>query len=165
MNKIKIPSIIDVQASGSGKAGYPIEVGFALDDGKRYSTLILPIPEWDEWDENAEKIHHIPRETLLKHGKSVGEVADSLNEALGGMTLYTDGQVANKPWLSMLFEAAGKPMDFFVSPIESILSKGQMAKWNKTKEEIKKRIDLTRHRASFDAWITQKTFRQTLDDS
>lgn len=158
------PYIIDVEASGFGSASYPIEVGVALDDGHRYCTLILPLPDWIYWDEEAEKLHHITRDVLKTYGKPIDEVTDRLNELLNGMTLYSDGWVVDKPWLITLFDAAGKPMHFTISPLEVILSETQMAKWHATKEKIIKEADLTRHRASYDAWIIQETFKQTLDD-
>jgi hypothetical protein len=162
VNKHKNPFIIDVEASGFGGASYPIEVGVALDDGQKYCTLILPSPDWIHWDESAERIHHISRDILETYGTPIDEAADKLNELLNGLTLYSDGWVVDKPWLTTLFHAAGKPMLFDVSPLEMILSEEQMAKWHATKDKIIEEMDPVRHRASYDAWVIQETFRQTL---
>ncbi|MFZ0450595.1 MAG: hypothetical protein WAL98_15255 [Desulfatiglandaceae bacterium] len=88
-------------------------------------------------------------------------MTEKLNELLIGKTLYGDGWVVDKPWLTKLFHAAGKPMKFSVSPLELILSEEQMAIWHKTKANVIKEMKLTRHRASNDAWIIQETFKLT----
>jgi len=155
------PYIIDVEASGFGGTSYPIEVGVALEDGKKYCSLILPSPDWVHWDEDAEKVHRISRDILTTYGTPVDEVTDTLNEMLGGKTLYSDGWVVDKPWLTTLFYAAGKSMRFEISPLEMILSEAQMALWHDTKDHIIKTMNFSRHRASYDAWIVQETYRQT----
>jgi hypothetical protein len=40
------PAIIDIEASGFGPDGYPIEIGVALSSGQTFCALILPEPEW-----------------------------------------------------------------------------------------------------------------------
>lgn len=162
MHHINTPFIIDVEASGFGSDSYPIEVGVALNDGQRFCTLILPTHEWTHWDKNAEKVHKISREMLKTYGSPVKEVADQLNEILAGMTLYSDGWVVDKPWLTSLFHAAGRPMKFNVSQLEMILSEEQMVVWHETKNKITSQINLSRHRASNDALIIQETFKTTL---
>jgi len=165
MNHINNPFIIDVEASGFGSESYPIEVGVALNDGRKFCTLILPAPHWTHWDEEAEKVHRVSRGLLEEFGKPIQEVADQLNEMLVGMTLYSDGWVVDKPWLTTLFHTAGRPMKFNVSPLEMILSEKQMAAWHETKDKVTIEMNLTRHRASNDACIIQETFKQTLDIS
>lgn len=161
MYKVNNPSIIDIEASGFGSESYPIEVGVALNNGKRFCTLIVPAPDWTHWDENAEKLHKISRRLLETSGKPITEVADQLNEILAGTTLFSDGWVVDLPWLTTLFDAAGRPMKFSVSPLEMILTEKQMMVWHKTKEKIVQQFNLTRHRASNDAWIIQETFKKT----
>jgi hypothetical protein len=163
MNHGNNPYIIDVEASGFGSASYPIEIGVVLDDGRKFCTLILPAPDWTHWDDEAEKVHKVTRDILKTYGRPIQEVADQLNEMLAGMTLYSDGWVVDKPWLTTLFHAAGRPMKFSVSPLEMILSEKQMAAWHETKNKVSIEMNLTRHRASNDAWIIQETFKQTLD--
>ncbi len=162
MLRLNNPSIIDVEASGFGGESYPIEVGVALDSGKRFCTLIAPAAEWSHWDDQAEQIHNISRAMLHAHGKPVSDVADALNDLLAGATLYSDGWVVDKPWLTRLFHAAGRPMRFSVSPLEMILTEQQMALWHRTREQISRQANVQRHRASNDAWIIQETFRKTL---
>lgn len=159
------PLIIDIEASGFGAFSYPIEIGIALQDEKKFCTLILPAAEWTHWDEGAEKIHRIPRDILETYGKPMQEVTSQLNELLAGKTIYTDGWVVDKPWLTTLFHAAGADMQFFVSPLEMILSEPQMASWHETKNQVITEMNVARHRASYDAVIIQKTYNQTLRQS
>lgn len=163
MNKNKEPFIIDVEASGFGGASYPIEVGVALNNGEKFCTLILPAPDWTYWDKDAEKVHRVARDILETYGKPIEEVADRLNELLEGMTVYSDGWVVDKPWLTTLFHVARKPMKFSVSPLEMILSEAQMEIWHDTKDKVVSELHLARHRASYDAWIIQQTYKKTLD--
>lgn len=155
------PFIIDVEASGFGADSYPIEVGVALEEGRRFCTLIMPQPGWTHWDQNAEKVHHLSRDILQRKGRTIDEVTDHLNHLLGGKTLYSDGWVVDKPWLITLFQAAGKDMAFTVSPLELLLSEEQMAIWHHTKAKVIEDLKLTRHRASNDALIVQETYRLT----
>ncbi len=156
------PYIIDIEASGFGGLSYPIEVGIALEGGHKFFTLISPAPDWTYWDADAERIHHISRSTLQTSGRPAYEVAEKLNELLEGKTLYSDGWVVDKPWLTTLFYAARTPMRFSVSPLEMILSEEQMAQWHDVKNAVLAESKLIRHRASNDAWVIQQTFKKTL---
>jgi len=155
------PSIIDIEASGFGGESYPIEVGVVLGNGIKFCTLVLPIDGWEHWSEEAENVHHISREMLKEYGRPVTEVATFLNEILAGLTVYSDGWVVDKPWLTTLFYASGLEMKFNVSPLEMILSEAQMDVWHETKDKILLEENIQRHRASNDAYIIQKTFNKT----
>jgi len=163
MNKVTHPIIIDIEASGFGGTSYPIEVGLAMEDDKKFCSLILPAPEWTHWDEEAEKVHQIERSILEVYGKEPKEVATQLNNLLAGKTVYTDGWVVDKPWITTLFYKAGINMSFEVSSLEMILSESQMENWHKTKDQVIKDLDLPRHRASYDAWVIQETYKRTLE--
>jgi len=162
VNKLSRPLIIDIEASGLGTGSYPIEVGVALVDGKKFCQLIEPIDSWLHWDDDAEQVHRISKQNLRDKGKPVTIVTEALNSLLKDKVLYTDGWVVDKPWLTMLFHAAKQPMLFRVSPIEIILSEAQMAIWHDTKDEVLAETNLVRHRASNDAWVVQETYRRTL---
>jgi hypothetical protein len=164
MRKAGIPLIIDVEASGFGAMSYPIEVGVALDGRDNFCSLILPAPDWTHWDVSAEKIHHIARDILVTYGQPLKKVAGELNNLLSGKTVYSDGWVVDSPWLTTLFHAAGEAMTFHVSPLEMILSEPQMAIWHKTKDKVIEEMNLTRHRASYDAWLIQETYKRTQNE-
>ncbi len=155
------PFIIDVEASGFGPFSYPIEVGLALGQDERYCTLIAPAEDWVHWDENAQNVHNITRDTLLQNGKPIKAVAEELNEILGTTTVYSDGWVVDKPWINTLFNMARIQRRFFVSPLELILSEEQMQIWHETKKHILLETSSERHRASTDAFIIQQTYMKT----
>ncbi len=162
MNRLLHPFIIDVEASGFGPAGYPIEVGLALEKGSRYCRLIVPAEDWTHWDEKAEATHGIRREILFKNGIPPDQAAAELNDLLGESVVYTDGWVVDKPWINRLFDAAGIRRLFGISPLERILSEEQMDIWHATKDHLIQTLNTTRHRASNDAFIIQETYIQTL---
>lgn len=155
------PIVIDLEASGFGPESYPIEVGVVLENGDRYCTLISPEPNWTHWSESAEALHGIARANLIAAGKSACEVAQQLNGWLEGKTVYSDGWVVDRPWLTTLFSAAGIDMKFQVSSIEMIMKEAQFGFWDATKIDVARTNDMARHRASNDAWIIQETYRRT----
>jgi hypothetical protein len=157
----RLPAIIDVEASGFGHESYPIEVGVVDATGHRFCTLITPATHWTFWDAQAEATHHIQREQLMEHGKTIVDVAKALNEQFEGQTLYSDGWVVDKPWLIRLFEEAGIAMAFSISPLELILNESQMNNWHEIKDKVTLDLALERHRASNDALIIQETYRRT----
>ncbi|MCP4595063.1 hypothetical protein [Neptuniibacter sp.] len=161
--RVKHPYIIDVEASGFGPDSYPIEVGVAMEEGKRYCSLIHPERSWTHWCDDAERYHQIPRSSLLLHGKQAVIVAETLNLLLEGQTVYSDGWVVDKPWLIKLFNKARVPMEFTVSPLEMILREPQMEIWHEVKDQIERELMIERHRASNDALIIQKTYQRTLE--
>jgi len=155
------PNIIDIEASSLSSHSYPIEVGVVLHTGERYCALILPDESWEDWDIEAEQVHHITKEILRKNGKPIKEVVNELNALLGNQTVYTDGWVVDDSWIKKLFYTAHKSPSFSVSALEMILTEEQMTIWHKTKNKLLKGHDKERHRASFDADIIQKTFIET----
>lgn len=161
MHKTARPFIIDIEASGFGPFSYPIEIGVALSNDIKFCSLIAPAKNWTHWDEEAEKIHRIPRDVLQTYGKPAPEVAAKLNELLDGMTVYSDGWVVDKPWLIQLFGHAGISPTFSISPLEMILSEKQMAVWHDVKNQVAAELALQRHRASYDAQIIQETYSRT----
>ncbi len=155
------PGILDLEASGLGAGSYPVEVGVVLPDGRKYCSLILPVHEWQHWDEQAEQLHGISRALLFRHGRSVRAVADDLNALVEGGTLYSDGWVVDSPWLNQLFFAAGVAPCFRLSPLEMILNEAQMLAWHNTKDHVLTEYADARHRASFDAFVIQETYWRT----
>jgi len=155
------PNIIDIEASGFGIDSYPIEVGVALNTGQKYCALIKPANNWLYWDQKAEQVHGLSLEVLWEYGKPIGTVARELNTLLENLTVYSDGWVVDKPWLSRLFYQSGCEPSFFLSSLEYILKEPQMAIWTETKTQVIADLALTRHRASTDALIIQETFART----
>ena len=158
---LKLPAIIDVEASGLGKHGYPIEIGIVLPNGSRFCRLIKPFNDWTFWDDEAESVHGISREQLSTHGVSGEQVCNELNQFVGKQTLYSDAWVVDKPWLVKLFHRANVAMLFNISSVELLLKEEQLHYWDRDKAFIQRRSGLTRHRASTDACIIQLTFERS----
>lgn len=158
-----VPIVIDFEASGFGKASYPIEVGFSRRHGDGWCTLIRPEQEWQYWDEQAAGAHRIPREVLVERGKNAAEVANQLNTMLGGSTVYTDGWGQDYVWMSRLFEAADMTPGFRLADLREIISPQQADLWQATKMQVIEELGLSRHRASSDARVLQLTWLRTYD--
>ena len=160
---ITSPTIIDIEASGFGSQSYPIEIGVITSDGRRFCRLIRPLPHWTHWDCEAEKLHGISRQDMQQYGESPMRVCHQLNAFLQQTTAYSDGWTVDSSWINRLFGDVGIHMQFHVSPLELILCEEQMAMWHKVKENILKRADVKRHRASNDAKVVQLTYDKTLE--
>ncbi|WP_338662574.1 transcriptional regulator [Pararoseomonas sp. SCSIO 73927] len=100
---------LDFEASGLGKRGFPIEVGWVFESGEEEAHLIRPAPEWEEWDPSAERIHGLSRETLAREGEPHDAVARRMVERLDGHALFASAPSWDGQWLSRLLRAAGLP--------------------------------------------------------
>ena len=160
-NNPAMPPIMDIEASGFGKNSYPIEIGYVLEDGQSYCTLIQPLDDWNEWSDEVESVHGITRDVLEEYGKPPAEVASQLNKALNGKILYTDAWSFDSSWLSLLFYSVDIPLDFKLESIRMIISEKQTEHWHFQKDIITASTNLQRHRASSDAFIIQQTYAKT----
>lgn len=157
---IDLPPILDVEASGFGRHSYPIEVGYVLPDGSSYCSLIRPLPHWTHWDPAAERVHHIRRELLVQHGRDVQDVARSLNEALRGRTVFSDGWAHDYPWLAALYEEADLVPSFRLESLRGLLSEDEASQWEATRQAVMHEHQVERHRASTDARLLQTTLKR-----
>ena len=153
---LSLPPILDVEASGFGRGGYPIEVGLVDTDGSSYCTLIRPAAGWTFWDPEAEAIHGISHELLLLRGRDVKEVAWDLNQRLRGKVVYSDGWGNDIAWLGLLFEEAGFVPRFRVETLRTLLTDEEAARWHAAKDAVRAELDSSRHRASGDAQVLQR---------
>lgn len=157
-----IPVILDIEASGFGRGSYPIEVGVVLPDERACCYLIRPEPGWTHWDPAAEAVHHIRRDILLTRGRPVTEVADALNELLAGRCVFSDAWGQDSSWLALLFDQAERPQRFRLEALRSLMSETQAARWHSTRLDVERQLAATRHRASIDALVIQRTFVSSL---
>lgn len=155
-----VPACLDIEASGFGRGGYPIEIGYVLGDGSAYCTLIRPQPEWTHWDDAAEAVHGITRDLVLRHGRPAGEVAAALNRSLRGLVLYSDGWAHDYAWLMRLFDAAELTPQFRLDSLRAMLDEAQAARWHAVKQAVAAELRSERHRASTDAKLLQLTWRR-----
>ena len=100
---------VDFEASSLGKRGFPIEVGWAAEDGTEEDHLIHPAPGWEEWSADAQAVHGIAFDRLLGEGVPHDEVARRMVEALTDHDLYASAPSWDGQWLSRLLRAAGLP--------------------------------------------------------
>ena len=113
------------------------------------------------WDEEAEALHGITREMLNNHGLSPIRVCHELNHFLSNTQVYSDGWVVDNPWLIKLYAASGVEMSFTCRALDYVLNETQMEYWHQVKSDIEDHTKDSRHRASTDALIIQKTFVKT----
>jgi hypothetical protein len=102
-------AFLDFEASSLARHSYPIEVAWVFEDGASEAYLIHPAPGWDDWDETAEAIHHIPRAMLLREGAPHTEVAQRMVAVLTGHDLTASAPSWDGKWLSALLRAAALP--------------------------------------------------------
>jgi hypothetical protein len=152
--------VLDIEASGFGRSSYPIEVGYALGDGRTHCTLVRPASHWTHWDSSAEQVHHITRDTLLQHGRSAFDVAQMLNRDLAGLTVYCDGWAHDYTWLATLFEEAGLSPHFHLESVARLLDEARLARLPQAQQQARTLLGLNRHRASADARALQWALAQ-----
>lgn len=155
------PIILDIEASGFGKNSYPIEVGFIDESLNTWCALIKPEEDWEHWDLDAEKMHFLSRDSLIKHGKSAEVVAQSLNAQLLNKTVYSDGWMHDFTWISLLFDSAKMRQRFKLEDLRNVLTPKQEAMWHTTKNLVEQELNIKRHRASVDAKVLQLTWQRT----
>lgn len=100
---------IDFEASSLADKSYPVEVAWIFEDGRAESHLIVPAAGWDDWSDEAERIHGIPPSTLLRDGTAHDVVANRMVEQLSGHALFASAPSWDGKWLSVLLRAAGLP--------------------------------------------------------
>jgi hypothetical protein len=104
---------LDFEASAQIQAGddrsYPIEVGIAyVHSGECRSWLIRPTEKWlteGLWTSEAEKIHNIPQDLLMREGLPVEQVATELAAAVNGARVFSDAPSYDGAWLKTLYMA------------------------------------------------------------
>jgi hypothetical protein len=155
--KAMLPIIIDVEASGFGRDSYPIEIGLVLPDGTPHCFLIHPERAWTAWDAEAEVVHGISRDTLLRIGRPALDVAWRLNGLLRGKTVYSDAWSFDLSWIGKLYEAVHQVQEFRIAALRELLNERELAAWDQTRQQVSRELDLQRHRASGDARVLRET--------
>lgn len=116
-------AFIDVEASSLSAASWPIEIGWAFEWGDPYSALVRPHETWPEagWSAEAEMLHGIRRDDLVRDGRSSRDVADALNAALSGFEVWSDAPDWDGFWLFRLFGAAGIKQQFLIGDFGKLM--------------------------------------------
>ncbi|MDH4390343.1 MAG: hypothetical protein QE285_02825 [Aquabacterium sp.] len=152
--------VMDIEASGFGRRSYPIEIGYVREDGQAWCSLVRPADDWKHWDKQAERVHGIPRPALLQHGRLAAEVAQRLNDDLGGRTVYCDGWAHDYAWLNLLFEEAGLVPRFQLESVNRLLDDARLARLDAARQLAFGALGIRRHRASSDARALQWALEQ-----
>lgn len=152
----KAPAVIDVEASGIGRHGYPIEVGYVLGDGHCASLLIRPPAHWSYWCADAEALHGVSRERLNRDGLAVDEVCTLLDLALGARALLSDAWSFDWSWLSLLYAEVGRSPPFVLESVRRVLGEAEIASWHPELAVARARFQAGRHRAAHDAIAIQR---------
>jgi hypothetical protein len=166
------PVFYDCEASGL--EGFVIEIGWAFTPpggGKIVSAgyLVRPAPDWEidaSWDPNAEALHGVSLDHLLKHGRPAWEVARTMNRALAGRELFSDSP-KDELWTRQIFDEAGvdptftlRRMDANVLLERAIADRGfDLARYRRVKEEAERH---RRHRAKADALVWATLWRMVM---
>ncbi|MEK7266158.1 MAG: hypothetical protein AAB227_08675 [Pseudomonadota bacterium] len=153
-------AFIDFEASGLGAKTWPIEVGWAFEDGAGESFLISPAPEWsmDAWDPRAERLHGISPKMLSDLGVNASVACDRLTKALGGFDVYSDAPDWDGYWLMRLFDVASRKSPIrlkdFISLMPSVSADQKSALLARADKEAPRR-----HRAGEDALHLASLYR------
>jgi DNA polymerase III epsilon subunit-like protein len=107
------------------------------------------------WDDQAQRVHGIDRAMLLQHGRPAAEVAQRLNNDLGGRTVYCDGWAHDYAWLGVLFESAGLVPRFKLESVNRLLDDVRLARLDAERQQAFAALGIARHRASSDARALQ----------
>ena len=145
-------AFIDFEASGLGSRSWPIEVGWAFEDGVGESFLISPAPEWsmDQWDPRAQGLHGITPKMLSDLGVGASVACDRMSAALSGCDVYSDAPDWDAYWMMRLFDAVGRKPSIRLKEFSAVVP----ALTAERKKELiagADKIAPRRHRAAEDA--------------
>lgn len=153
-------AFLDFEASGLGARSWPIEVGWAFEDGRGESTLISPSPDWpiDGWDAKAERLHGVDLKMLGDLGVSAAVACDRIEAALLRCDVVSDAPDWDAFWMMRLYEAAGRKCPLRLKDFASVMppmSREERAALLQKADRLAPR----RHRAGEDALHLQTTWR------
>ena len=110
---------VDVEATSLRPGSFPVEVGWAADDGTEGAVLIKPAPYWIEpearlrmaWSRQSQDVHGISLDTLVRTGVHHAEAARAVMAALNapGMIPASDAPSHDRGWILRLTRSIGLP--------------------------------------------------------
>lgn len=141
--------IVDIEASGPGASGYPIEIAWAVVGIPRgTAALIRPSPEWKtpgSWNSRSQDIHGIGPDMLERDGIDSDRVSDAFLSAATGCRILSDMPCADGPWLARLTGTRPSLLDFW----EQARIHGKRSREAAAVEEVD-HVFPARHRAAAD---------------
>lgn len=160
---ISVPIMIDFSSSSFTLEGFPIEVGFSGRHGEGWCSLIRPEQDWTCWDNEAARVHRIPKEIVRQRGSSTQEIANKLNHYLRGKSVFCEEWELDCLSLEKIFVTAKLEPQFQLRDLNEITNSDQVSLWDITKEKVIKELCLERRRASGEARVLQLTWLRTYD--
>ncbi|MCP5169520.1 MAG: hypothetical protein H6999_07150 [Hahellaceae bacterium] len=155
------PVFIDFEASSLDLvSSYPIEVGICCEDGSTRSWLVKPHVIWQDWSAQAQKIHGISQEELCRDGLPLSQVTEELNALLNNQTVYCDAWTFDSFWLHRLFKGARCKPTFHLESVSVLLNSQQIQRWQTTRTNVIKEMNIETHRAANDAKILHETWKR-----
>jgi hypothetical protein len=154
-------AFLDIEASSLSQASYPIEIGFArASGGPAEARLILPHPDWTDWDPVAQEIHGISRAQLFEHGHPGPDVVAWLHAHLADSQLVV-GAPDDRFWLTRLLKAVGSTWQPNLQLAEGLLE-AQALKRGRNLSHLRQTVRTRhphRHRAAADAAYLRDLYR------
>lgn len=99
---------LDNEASSLNVESYPIEIAWVGEDGRSENFLIRPEPGWTDWSEEAEALHGLSRDTLMREGSPAALVAQRFLTATENCRIVTDAPAFDRGWLQKLCGVVGE---------------------------------------------------------
>lgn len=154
----------DIEASGLQFLSYPIEFGWAWAEERHVearSLLIKPAPEWlgwkTGWNADAENLHGISLEDLLKGGAEPAVICERLNQELDDceVAFDTGPDAHDARWLSVLYGAGAVVPAFPIAKTSSDICILGYARILRIPDNVimalERVVPKTKHRAAADA--------------
>ena len=115
-------AFLDCEASSLDEhRSYPIEVGWCFADAHdAESHLIIPHPDWLDWDPQSQELHGLNRKILFAQGEPGPRVARRLIEVLGAADVYADSEM-DRIWIEKLFATVGVAATLVLGRFEALL--------------------------------------------
>jgi hypothetical protein len=100
---------LDFEASSLAEGSFPIEVAWVDQVGQGERYLIRPAPDCTDWSGEAEMLHGIGRQDLVRHGTPYEQVARRAVKVLAAedVRVFSDSPPFDGRWLQHLLAAAG----------------------------------------------------------
>ncbi len=113
---------LDFEASSLAEGSFPIEVAWVDQSGQGERYLIRPASDWTDWSGEAEMLHGIGRQELIRHGTPCVQVARRVVKVLAadGALVFSDSPQFDGRWLHRLLAAAGITMPIQVLHISRL---------------------------------------------
>jgi len=105
------PVFIDCEASSLSTDSYPIEIAWNFPTGEIESHMINPYlypRSYNDWAPDAQAVHGLSREYLMKEGKDPKLVISRMESKLKYYTLLTDAPDWDSFWVERLYAAVGE---------------------------------------------------------